>query len=53
MRIVMEDITIRHIVDFNPELIRDTLIILLKFEEDIEIVQEHLYDMTRKAVKGA
>ena len=37
----------------NHDLIRDTLNIFLKFEEDIEIVQEHLYDMTQKAIKGA
>jgi MoxR-like ATPase len=37
----------------NHDLIRDTLNVFLKFEEDIEIVQEHLYDMTQKAIKGA
>jgi MoxR-like ATPase len=37
----------------HHDLVRDTLNIFLKFEEDIEIVQEHIYDMTQKAIKGA
>ena len=37
----------------NHDLIRDTLNIFLKFEEDIEVVQEHLYDMAQKSIKEA
>ena len=42
-----------HSDTLNRDLIRDTLNVFLKFEEDIEIVQENLYDMTQKAIKGA
>jgi len=42
-----------HSSSLSPSLIRDTLNIFLKFEEDIEIVQENLYDMAKKAVREA
>ena len=38
-----------HSASLNPDLIRETLNTFLKFEEDIEIVLEHLYGMTKKA----
>lgn len=38
-----------HAPSLNPDLVRDTLNTFLKFEEDIEIVQEHLYDIAGKA----
>jgi len=37
--------------DLGPELIRDTLNILLKFEVDIEMVEGRLYEMAEKAVR--
>jgi MoxR-like ATPase len=40
-----------HSSTLNPDLIRDTLNVFLKFEDDIEIVQEHIYEMARKAAK--
>ena len=40
-----------HSSTLNPDLIRDTLNVFLKFEDDIQIVQEHLYEMAQKAVK--
>ena len=42
-----------HSSSLSPSLIRDTLNVFLKFEEDIEIVQENLYDMAKKAVREA
>lgn len=42
-----------HASSLNPDLVRDTLNIFLKFEEDIEIVQEHLYDIAGKALREA
>jgi MoxR-like ATPase len=40
-----------HSSKLDQDLIRDTLHVFLKFEEDIEIVREHLYDLTESAVK--
>ena len=42
-----------HSSSLSPSLIRETLNVFLKFEEDIEIVQENLYDMARKAIRKA
>lgn len=42
-----------HSSSLSPSLIRDTLNIFLKFEEDIEIVKENLYDMAKKAIREA
>ena len=42
-----------HASALNPDLIRDTLNVFLKFETDIEVVREHLHDMTQKAIKEA
>ncbi|MBC8468869.1 MAG: hypothetical protein H8D56_05305 [Planctomycetes bacterium] len=35
--------------NLEPDLIMDTLNIFLKFEDDIEIVKENLYDIAKKA----
>jgi len=40
-----------HASALNPDLIRDTLNVFLKFETDIEVVREHLHDMTQKAMR--
>jgi len=37
--------------DLRPDLIKDTLNIFLKFEADIEIVKENLYQMAERATK--
>ena len=42
-----------HASALNPDLIRDTLNVFLKFETDIEVVREHLHDMTQKAMREA
>lgn len=42
-----------HSSSLNPDLVRETLNTFLKFEEDIEIVLEHLYGMTKKAIAEA
>jgi len=42
-----------HSSSLSPSLIRETLNVFLKFEEDIEIVQENLYDMAPKAIREA
>jgi MoxR-like ATPase len=39
-----------HSGKLSPELVRETLNVFLKFEEDIKIVEEHLYDFTEKAI---
>ena len=39
-----------HSSKLEPALIRDTLNVFLKFEEDIETVREHLNDMLKKSV---
>jgi len=40
-----------HSSQLDQDLIRDTLNVFLKFEEDIEIVRERLYDIAEKALK--
>ena len=40
-----------HSSQLDRDLIRDTLNVFLKFEEDIEVVRERLYDIAEKAVK--
>ena len=40
-----------HSTSLNQELIRDTLNVFLKFEDDIEIVRENLYELTKRAAK--
>jgi MoxR-like ATPase len=40
-----------HSSQLDHDLIRDTLNVILKFEEDIEIVRERLYDIAEKALK--
>ncbi len=44
---------LHHATVLDRELVKDTLNIFLKFEEDIEVVSEHLYEMERKARKEA
>ena len=39
-----------HSSSLSPGLVRETMNTFIKFEEDVEVVQENLYDMTRKAV---
>jgi MoxR-like ATPase len=40
-----------HTSDLEPDLVKDTLNVFLKFEEDIEIVRERAFEFTQKAVK--
>jgi MoxR-like ATPase len=40
-----------HSSQLDQDLIRTTLNVFLKFEEDIEIVRERLYDIAEKALK--
>ncbi len=40
-----------HSTTLNQKLIRDTLNVFLKYEDDIETVQEQLYDLTERAIK--
>lgn len=42
-----------HADKLSTDLISETLHIILKFEGDIKIAEEHLYEMTRKAIKEA
>ena len=42
-----------HADKLNTDLVRDTLHTLLKFEEDIKIAEDHLGEMTQKALKEA
>jgi len=44
---------ILHGEELNPDLVRDTLNIFLKFEEDIAVVTERLYQLTTNAVRSA
>ena len=39
--------------DLNPELIKDTLNVFLKFETDIEIVNNQIYQIAQKAAREA
>ena len=38
-----------HSSALDPELIKETLNIFLKFEEDIDVVKEHLYQLVDKS----
>jgi MoxR-like ATPase len=40
---------ILHAQELNTDLVKETLNVFLKFEEDIEIIQEQIYDLARKA----
>ena len=42
-----------HASALNPDLIRETLNVFLKFETDIEVVRERLHDMAQKAIREA
>ena len=42
-----------HADKLSADLIRETLQTVLKFEEDIKATEEHIYEMTRKAIKEA
>ena len=42
-----------HGEELNPDLVRDTLNIFLKFEEDIAVVTERLHQLTTNAVRSA
>jgi MoxR-like ATPase len=41
-----------HAPDLKPDLVSETLSVFLKFEEDIEIVRERVFEFTQNAVKG-
>jgi MoxR-like ATPase len=38
--------------ELSPDLIRETLHVFLKFEADIEVVEENLHEITRNAMRG-
>ena len=40
-----------HAKKLNPDLVKETLHTILKFEQDIEVAEEHLYGMTEKAIR--
>ena len=40
-----------HASDLNPDLVSETLNVFLKFEEDIEIVRERVFEFTQNATK--
>jgi len=40
-----------HSTSLSQDLIEDTLNVFLKFEDDIEVVREHMYDLTDRAMK--
>ncbi|UCB50944.1 MAG: MoxR family ATPase [Deltaproteobacteria bacterium] len=42
-----------HADKLSPDLVRETLNVFLKYEEDIRTVEEHIYDFTEKAVVRA
>lgn len=42
-----------HADKLSTDMIRETLQTVLKFEEDIKVTEEHIYEMTRKAIKEA
>jgi MoxR-like ATPase len=44
---------ILHAQELSPDLVRDTLNIFLKFEEDIAVVTERLHPLTASAVRAA
>ncbi|MEJ6592406.1 MAG: MoxR family ATPase, partial [SAR86 cluster bacterium] len=41
-----------HSESLSPELVRQTLNVILKFQEDIEAVDSELQTITNKALKG-
>ena len=41
-----------HSTSLDADLVRETLNVFLKFEEDIKAVDEQLYELTRNALKG-
>ncbi len=41
-----------HASDLKPDLVSETLNVLLKFEQDIEIVRERVFEFTQNAVKA-
>jgi MoxR-like ATPase len=41
-----------HSSDLEPELVKDTLNVFLKFEEDIEIIRERIFEFAQNAGKG-
>jgi len=41
-----------HVESLDAEMVRNTLNVLLKFQEDVETVDKELYNLTSKAVKG-
>jgi len=41
-----------HSESLSPELVRQTLNVILKFQEDIEAVDSDLQTLTNKALKG-
>ena len=41
-----------HSESLSPELVRQTLNVILKFQEDIEAVDSELQTLTNKALKG-
>jgi hypothetical protein len=41
-----------HVDALETELVRDTLNVLLKFEQDIEAVRKEIPEMTRKAAQA-
>lgn len=40
-----------HSSSLDPNLIKETLNVIIKFEDDIEIVRDHIYDMSARAVR--
>ena len=44
-------ILLLHSDKLSTDMIRDTFHIILKYEEDIKVAEEHLQEMTKKAVK--
>jgi len=41
-----------HAYDLKPDVVSETLSVFLKFEEDIEIVRERVFEIAKNAVKG-
>jgi len=40
-----------HASDLKPDLVSETLNVFLKFEEDIEIVRERVFEFAQNALK--
>jgi MoxR-like ATPase len=45
-------LVILHAPLLDPDMVKDTLNVFLKYQEDISAVNEHLHEMTRKAVNA-